>query len=57
MTSTPTPGALRIAKAQRTRMRAAEEKKAQLLRSRGWTCIPPQEDSGDGRAVAVASGR
>lgn len=25
------------------RMRASEEKKAAVLRARGWVCIPPEE--------------
>jgi len=37
-----TPGQLRTAKAVATRMRAAEEKKANQLRERGWIVIPPE---------------
>lgn len=38
-----TPGQQRIAKATAKRMRTAEEKKAAVLRARGWTVIPPQD--------------
>lgn len=37
-----TPGQRRTAKAVATRMRAAEEKKADQLRERGWIVIPPE---------------
>ena len=33
----------RTAKATAARMRAAEEKKAAVLRERGWVCIPPED--------------
>jgi hypothetical protein len=42
-TTEPTPGQRRIAKAQATRARAAEEKLAAKLRTRGWTVIAPEE--------------
>lgn len=36
-----TPGQRRMARAIGTRMRAAEQKKADLLADRGWVCLPP----------------
>jgi hypothetical protein len=33
-----------MAAAIKKRMRLSEEKKAQMLRDRGWTCVPPAED-------------
>lgn len=33
----------RTARAIATNMRRAEEKKAAVLRERGWICIPPEE--------------
>lgn len=35
------PGQQRMAAALKKKMRIAEEKKAEILRERGWTCIPP----------------
>jgi hypothetical protein len=39
-----TPGQQRTAAARATRRRAAEEKIAQILRERGWTCVPPEPE-------------
>jgi hypothetical protein len=39
-----TPGQQRMQAALKKKMRAAEERKAEILRARGWTCIPPAED-------------
>jgi hypothetical protein len=40
-----TPGQLRTAAATAKRMRKADEKLAARLRARGWTVVPPEQDS------------
>jgi len=39
-----TSGQRRTAAARASRRRAAEERWAQTLRERGWTCTPPKTD-------------
>jgi hypothetical protein len=39
----------RTAKATRAAQRKAEERRAEWLRARGWTCTPPESKSEDNR--------
>jgi hypothetical protein len=40
----PTPGQLRTAKARRDAARLAQQRRADWLIARGWTCTPPDDD-------------
>jgi hypothetical protein len=49
-----TPGQRRIAKAQETRKRAADEKLAAKLRARGWAVASPEELAAMDNAIRSA---
>lgn len=49
-----TPGQRRVAKAVATRMRASEEKKAEVLRERGWIVLPPEVAAAGAESKGIA---